>query len=159
MASVKISELKKFTPIDLGNGENLLIPASKGSDTTKTINVKELVDHVVANSTHEQEQQTRLNGHDSELASHTNTLQSHTTKLQSHTNTLQSHTNELKELDNTIQSHTSELQEHDNTIQSHTSELQELDNTIQTHTSELETHETKISNVENINVWDLTTFH
>jgi len=138
MASVKISELQKFTPLDLGNGQNLLIPASKGSDTTKTINVKDLVDHVVSNSTHEQQQEIRLNGHDSELASHTNTLQSHTTKLQSHTNTLQSHTDEL---------------------QSHTDELQEHDNTLQTHTSELETHETKISNVENINVWDLTTFH
>lgn len=96
MAAVKISELEKFTLYDLGDVSNLLIPASKGSDTTKTINVKDLVDHVVSNSTHEQEQEIKLSEHDSELQIHTNTLQ---------------------------------------------------------------THETKISNVENIDVWDLTTFH
>jgi hypothetical protein len=117
MAAVKISELEKFTLYDLADVSNLLIPASKGSDITKTINVKDLVDHVVSNSTHEQEQETKLSEHDSELESHTNTLQSHTNELQEHNNTLQ------------------------------------------THTSELKIHETKISNVENIDVWDLTTFH
>lgn len=82
--AVKISELTKFEPLDLGDGSNLLVPASKGKDTTKTINVKDLVDHVVAHSTHEQTQDSKLNRHDSKLQTHDTTLQNHATELQTH---------------------------------------------------------------------------
>ena len=47
MAAVKISELERFTKEEMGDGSQLLIPASKGVDTTKTLNGKEFVENVV----------------------------------------------------------------------------------------------------------------
>ena len=66
MASVKISQLDPFNVDDLKD-ENLLIPASKGSDVTKTINVKQLIDSVIADSEHERAQQQTINNQQTQI--------------------------------------------------------------------------------------------